>query len=96
MVRKGREKNLDFSAGKEGIGELRHCLLGFANVFGVRSPRENLEVLVYQPAKAFAIFVFHMHKFNSTAIRADVAHYRSEMNLAEARTNFQLNGIADA
>ena len=52
------------------------------------------EVLLDQLAQLFAVFVFHMHELNAIARGADVADDGRRMNLAQAGTNLELDGVA--
>lgn len=53
-------------------------------------------VFLDELAKTFAVFIFHVHKFDAVAVRADVADDGREVNLAQARSNFELDGITRA
>lgn len=56
---------------------------------------ENLEVLLNEPAEAFVVFFFHVDEFHAASVGADIADDGREMDLAEAGTHFELDGIAD-
>src|SRR5208337_616199 len=60
------------------------------------SKGSEVQMPLYEFAQALAVLVLHVHKFNASAIRADIANHGGEMNLAEARAHFKLDGIADA
>ena len=42
-------------------------------------------------AELFAVFVFHVHKFDAIAFGTDIADYRGEVDFAEAGANLQLD-----
>ena len=56
----------------------------------------NGDVFLDQAAEAFAVFVFHVDKFDAVTVGGDIADDSGEMNFAEAGTNFELDGIAGA
>src|SRR5271157_2667117 len=65
------------------------------------SPAKNergseVQMPLYELAQALAVFVLHVHKLDAAAIRADITNHGGEMDFAEARAHFQLDGIADA
>src|SRR5215470_47067 len=57
--------------------------------------RLKLEVTLDELAELFAVFVAHVDKFHAIAISADMANHSSEIDLAQAGTNLEFDGIAD-
>jgi hypothetical protein len=58
--------------------------------------RLEMEVALDKFAELFAVFVAHVHKFDATAVRADIADHGGEIDLAEASPDFELDRVADA
>ena len=54
----------------------------------------QLEVSLHELAELVAVFVFHVHKFDSVAFGTDIADDGSEVDFAQAGADFQSDGIA--
>ena len=53
-------------------------------------------MLLDEFAEAFVVFLLHVDEFDAAAVGPDVADDGGEMDFAEARADFELDGIADA
>ena len=60
----------------------------------LRGTSLELEMALHEFAKFFAVFVAHVDEFHAAAVRADIPDNRGEVDLAQAGTNLQLDGIA--
>src|SRR5437868_15534307 len=56
----------------------------------------DVEVALDEFAELAAVFVFHVHELDAIAFGVDIAHDGGEMDFAQAGTNFELDGVADA
>jgi len=56
----------------------------------------EVEITLHELAQFFAVFVAHVHKFHTAAVRADVPDNCCKIDLAQAGANLKLDRIANA
>jgi len=55
----------------------------------------EFQVPLHQLAQFFPVFVPHVDEFDAASIGTDVADHRSEIDLSQARANFQFDRITN-
>ena len=61
-----------------------------------RGNQLELQMALDELAEFFAVFVAHVHEFDTVAIRTDVANDGCEIDFAKTGADFELDGVADA